>query len=466
MLPAPLLQQPIPVRELVPEPQAGLQVLHSLCEFALAHPDLEVLSASLAFLPLILDLIEAVILGGESEASELLAQFLLREVLDRRLPEPHALLLLRELGCILSLFHSFLEALLRLLLLLLGLRRRPPRRRRPPPAGAAVLVLVAFAPDVGNSPLLFLLEGQLLHFGLVLLRRLAHDHQRRPPEVRRVEVVEELPAGPRQEVVPDLHDHVVALQHGRHGHDHLADGVVVELADAELHDGLVVAVPGGASLPEEAALEAPVEDRPAAELDVVGVPLQEVVQPIERALIRQTHREDDLATVTGRLWDGHHHILSCGLLQCQALEGQWRHDTRPEVHMQRHVLVVHRGVQDLPLEPLGDGHRLPDAGPVAEEAHGVGVGAARLQVEEHGHVLVAPETRGGLRALLVREEEALGVEAHAAVAPVAQDQGGARHGEADTHKLPRHRHPAAASVVAALHGCQGLNDLHLVVVSA
>mmetsp|Transcript_5146 Transcript_5146/g.12099 ORF Transcript_5146/g.12099 Transcript_5146/m.12099 type:complete len:220 (+) Transcript_5146:891-1550(+) len=97
VLPAPLLQQPCPLGELLPEPLAWLQVLDPLSQLPLADPNLQILLARFEGLPCTLDLVKALILGGQCETAEVLAELLLREILDQRLAEPEPLLLLRQL---------------------------------------------------------------------------------------------------------------------------------------------------------------------------------------------------------------------------------------------------------------------------------------------------------------------------------------------------------------------------------
>ena len=183
-------------------------------------------------------------------------------------------------------------------------------------AAGESLLFAAFRKEVkaefpyrwGLFPLLR--EDGLLDLCLVVRGRLAHDHEGHPAEVVVAEVRQGLLPLARQQVVPHLHDHIVPAEQRRHRADHLLDVVVVELADAEVHGGPVVAASLVASnLAGEPALEAPPEDAPAAKLGVSRVLLQEAVQPVEGALVGQPHGVERLALPAALRRPRHHGVL-------------------------------------------------------------------------------------------------------------------------------------------------------------
>mmetsp|Transcript_149186 Transcript_149186/g.415808 ORF Transcript_149186/g.415808 Transcript_149186/m.415808 type:complete len:343 (+) Transcript_149186:901-1929(+) len=236
---APLLQQLRPSLQALAEPRPGLQVLYTLRQLALADPAAEVLVASWGRLPDEADVVEALILVRQREAREGVRELLRGQVLDQGLAEPERLLLLRELhgrwrrlggvrgvAVVLGSVRRAAAAVLLLLLcltvvgLLLGFlpvlhlaagilgSRLPadPRRRGRRLPGQDRRLTLCLVPLV--------LERQPPHARLVLLRGLAHDHQRNPPELCLIEACKHPPAFGCHQVVPHLHDDTVALQHG------------------------------------------------------------------------------------------------------------------------------------------------------------------------------------------------------------------------------------------------------------
>mmetsp|Transcript_147064 Transcript_147064/g.472270 ORF Transcript_147064/g.472270 Transcript_147064/m.472270 type:complete len:232 (-) Transcript_147064:955-1650(-) len=214
--------------------------------------------------------------------------------------------------------------------------------------------------------------------------------------------------------------------------------ILVNVANAEVHVGLVVATRPGIAAPVQTALDAPLEKRPVAQLGVLGVLLQEAVEPLKGALVRQADREQHLGLASrvcrrGSKFD----IIDRSILKHPAHERHFRPGAGTEIHLQRHILVVDRGVQHLPTHALGQRLRPAQPLPVAEHAHGVHVRAGGVQVQQHSvHGAVMRET--GCQAVpgpLARfHKVTLGVKADALCA-VAQHHRGALRREAEADVL-------------------------------
>mmetsp|Transcript_121530 Transcript_121530/g.343820 ORF Transcript_121530/g.343820 Transcript_121530/m.343820 type:complete len:284 (+) Transcript_121530:1461-2312(+) len=242
---------------------------------------------------------------------------------------------------------------------------------------------------------------------------------------------------------------------------------VVECRQTEVEVGLVVGPRARPALSlRQPALRGPIDDLAVAELDVLRVLLQEVVKPIERALVRDAHRKHDLVLpVHGggrlKLLDVRHRRA----LGHAALERQRPHGCRSEVDLQRHVPEADVREEGLALERLRKRLRLRSALAVHEEADSVAVRALGVQIHEYrGNGLAAEALASVGRALPLGEVPALRIEVHAAVT-VAEEERGPRGRETCPHDLPG-RGPALPIRMVApavgLAGQHGLDDLNLV----
>mmetsp|Transcript_39240 Transcript_39240/g.91007 ORF Transcript_39240/g.91007 Transcript_39240/m.91007 type:complete len:398 (+) Transcript_39240:1040-2233(+) len=378
---------------------------------------MEMLLARIHRLPQELDSIEAFVGLGDAELGEMQRHVLGGEVGDLLLSEALTLLLLRQRdllnghvchlrGCFLFAlllfgFGGFLGGLLCSLLtssfLVLGLLGSLLPRLFGELGLLLALLLELLAREL-RLPLLDLsqrfrllaVKDLLLDPRLVLGGRLPHHDLRGLLEVRARE--------PRQSSFPvlgdkvalDLHDNKVPLQHRRHCRYCPADTHVVHEGQAKAHVRLVVAgAPGVALGPLDPALARPLKDRTVADLCVVLVRLQELVEPIECAFIWQTDRKEHF--VLASCWHGRwldFHVFLGRSIDAAASEGQGLQQVGAKVHLQRHVPVAQRWVQHLALECFRQRLRLADAHAIDEEADGVGVGALGREVEQHCDFLV------------------------------------------------------------------------------
>mmetsp|Transcript_111533 Transcript_111533/g.322391 ORF Transcript_111533/g.322391 Transcript_111533/m.322391 type:complete len:381 (+) Transcript_111533:960-2102(+) len=228
---------------------------------------------------------------------------------------------------------------------------------------------------------------------------------------------------------------------------------VVHLRQAELELWLVVARPlVEVTLPIlHAALHGPLEERAIADLGELPVLGQELVQPLEGALIGQA--------------DGYHNlvlavlgccrclldltVVSSCLLEGQALEGQGSQRARTEADLHSHISVGHRREQGLATQALGQRLRLRHALAITKQADCAGVRAGGIEVQQHGHDLTPHDGLRDLLPLATAREEALAVEAHAAL-PIAQQDRGLLRREAHAHQTRWVRAPSVATLRKAL----------------
>mmetsp|Transcript_90706 Transcript_90706/g.290761 ORF Transcript_90706/g.290761 Transcript_90706/m.290761 type:complete len:469 (+) Transcript_90706:1097-2503(+) len=365
------------------------------------------------------------------------------------------LFLLLRLHLLLSLGQLLGALLLEFVFFLLGLLRL---------LGNHLLSLLLHLLDLEGP-----VRGLLLGFQRVLRRLLlevrsglADDNQGGLLEPGHLELAQELLPRVLHQVAPDLHDDVVPGLKGGDGEQRLADAAVVELLHLEVALRLVVAgLVFIAPVLPNAALLGPVHDHAVAELGVRRVLLQEHVQPREGALVGQADREGDivLAIRRGRIRRDLDVGLG-GILHHVARERQRSERGRAEVHVHGRILEADVREQGLALQTLGQGLRLRDSLAILEKAHGVGVLALLVEVQQYCHNIVTAEPQAAHRALLVVEDGPIGVEADA-VGGGTEDQGGASCREADPDDI--FAHPVV--VVVALHDGVGhmheLQNLHL-----
>mmetsp|Transcript_50888 Transcript_50888/g.152182 ORF Transcript_50888/g.152182 Transcript_50888/m.152182 type:complete len:233 (-) Transcript_50888:55-753(-) len=107
--------------------------------------------------------------------------------------------------------------------------------------------------------------------------------------------------------------------------------------------------------------------------------------------------------------------------------------------------------------------RLRHAYAIPEQADGVCIWAARVEVQEHGYCLIVAELLCDLSPALLVGKVALGVEAHV-VGPVRQEEGRSRRGDTHADELARLR--SAVATPLGLYRVQALDDLHLEHVAA
>mmetsp|Transcript_52241 Transcript_52241/g.113220 ORF Transcript_52241/g.113220 Transcript_52241/m.113220 type:complete len:379 (-) Transcript_52241:485-1621(-) len=291
---------------------------------------------------------------------------------------------------------------------------------------------------------LLLRQHQVLHHSLILSVGLANDYLCDLPEHRgAVASQKHLPVR-RNEVHLELWHDVVALQHRGEAVEDSSHAAIIQRGDVEAGLGLVVAVPGTASLAAgDAALHSPLHDLPVGELGVLRVLLDEAVNPVEEPSFGQADGEDHVALARRRLQCGELQISSGCRLEHPALEGERHRWLRAQVDTQRDVLVRQGGIQSAALESLRDCLRL--AGPLAifEEAHGEGVLARGVKVQEN-RICPTVELRGALGLLPAMAEVAIRVEADA-VDGVSEEERGASLGKAEAHHI--FCRPAVVSMV-------------------
>mmetsp|Transcript_122387 Transcript_122387/g.351667 ORF Transcript_122387/g.351667 Transcript_122387/m.351667 type:complete len:425 (+) Transcript_122387:712-1986(+) len=411
----------------------GRRILHPGGQLLREHPCLEVLGALGLLVPLVPDVVEALFLRRQAEAGEGDAEDRGSEVAVSLLPEPLLPLVLREfdlrrllvlgrrlLRLLLLLLRSVVLRLFRLVgalvrpLLSVRLPRRllmlpplPLRRALHPPLLALELAL-----PLGEDPPLRLLELLPLELGvrgrLLLLQQLrvgpvlerpvglAHDDARDAPEVRQVERRQGGLALLLEEVAADLHNHQGPRSRGGDGLQQRAGRQVVDGRDAEAHLRPVIGEAGGDGVvrprPPDRARLGPLEDLAVAQLRELRVLIEELVQPIEGPLVRDADREAHLALAV--LWLRSRcnlNVIEARVLDQPASEGHLRHRRGPEVHVQGQVPPSDRREERLALQRIGQFLRLADALAVTEQAHGVGVGAGGVQVDEHGQHLLSGE---------------------------------------------------------------------------
>mmetsp|Transcript_23347 Transcript_23347/g.67585 ORF Transcript_23347/g.67585 Transcript_23347/m.67585 type:complete len:329 (-) Transcript_23347:225-1211(-) len=212
------------------------------------------------------------------------------------------------------------------------------------------LGLLALGAELDVGCLLLCRQGELDAKLFELRRRVTHDDTSDPLETRLVPLGEAGHALFLDQIGLDLHgDQVPALQRSDR-RDDLHDRAVVQALDPESQIGLVPGCHRGlAAGAGQAALLGPVHERPVTELHIVRMRFQEHVQPIEGALIRQAHGEQDLVLAILRLSRRRQHvrILDRCILDHPALEGQGPEQRRAKVAMQRQVPEGHCRVQSL-----------------------------------------------------------------------------------------------------------------------
>mmetsp|Transcript_44860 Transcript_44860/g.95597 ORF Transcript_44860/g.95597 Transcript_44860/m.95597 type:complete len:300 (-) Transcript_44860:252-1151(-) len=264
----------------------------------------------------------------------------------------------------------------------------------------------------------------------------AHDNVRDPLEFRWAESLQVVLARSRHKVLLNFHDDVVAGHRRRDcgkSFDHTA---VVKTLEAEVIVRLVI---GALRIPPEAALRRPLLDFPVAEFYVLRIVLQEGIQPIKSALIREPHGKQDviLPTLGGR-GCGNLDVGLGGVLHTSASEWQGLQRLRPEVHLHRKVAEGDVRKQRLSLERLWQGLGFGHSRSVHEQTHRVCIGAHGVQVEENADNLVFEELLRDFSPLLVSEKVPPVVEGDTSVT-IAEDERGAGGGETHSDQLPRHR---------------------------
>mmetsp|Transcript_39748 Transcript_39748/g.101057 ORF Transcript_39748/g.101057 Transcript_39748/m.101057 type:complete len:487 (-) Transcript_39748:138-1598(-) len=336
LLAVPRLQDLLPVLPLCQEPVARLQVLDARGRLLVLDPLLQELLALRLLGPLEGHLVEALVLLRDRELDEGRVHAVWREVGDRALTERLFLLFVGELDGGRILIHSlvlllgfFRLLLLRLFLLLLflllhvllalcrgllllflnfqllldrllGLLLLLQRLSLLLLQLLLLLLQLLFLLRLGELDLelqigllLLLLERELLASLLEGRRRLAHHHLGPALQARGGPLRDELLALIRDDVGLHLHDNVVPLLQRGDGLKNPLDTVVIQGSDTKAELRLVVGALDPSGL-DDAALCGPLQDGAVRELRVTRVLLQEHVQPIEGALVRQAHREDDL----------------------------------------------------------------------------------------------------------------------------------------------------------------------------
>mmetsp|Transcript_30641 Transcript_30641/g.82973 ORF Transcript_30641/g.82973 Transcript_30641/m.82973 type:complete len:258 (+) Transcript_30641:1509-2282(+) len=254
---------------------------------------------------------------------------------------------------------------------------------------------------------------------LVVLAGLAHDDGRSLCELRTAEARQSLFSLLGEEVCPELGNDVVSLLSRGDRSQDPADAHVVEHREPKLHLHLVVRAAASLRLwLPDPTLGSPLSNLAVAKLCIARVLLDKVVNPIEEALLRHANREEHLAfPARGLRCLPDLHIRCCSIPQRAALEGELRQRHRSKVHLECHVLVGHGGKQHLPAQVLGQCLWLANPCAIPEEADGVCVGAARLEVEDHCHRLIIAKLLGDLSPPLLVGKVALGIKAHV-VGPV------------------------------------------------
>mmetsp|Transcript_68387 Transcript_68387/g.196152 ORF Transcript_68387/g.196152 Transcript_68387/m.196152 type:complete len:579 (+) Transcript_68387:929-2665(+) len=309
--------------------------------------------------------------------------------------------------------------------------------------------------------LLLVLQQLLLLLLFEVGRGLAHGHLCDLLEARGVEALEDLLAVRLNQVLLDLHDHVVPGHGRRNGVQRTADAEVIHASDPEVEVGFVVAaLPALLPGHPQAALARPLQDLAVAQLSVARVLRVPRVQGIEGALVREGDRQDDL--ILASLWLRllcNHDVGLCRTAKAAALEGQRPGGLGAECNLHRDVAEGHVWEKGLTVQTFGDGLRLRDALTIAEQAQSVHVGARRVQIQENTNDLVAGEFLRAAQLLLpARAEVAFGIEADVRILAVSEHQRGAGRGEADLEQLPRCGNSGAQSGIRRLCGVKRLDD--------
>mmetsp|Transcript_80420 Transcript_80420/g.209784 ORF Transcript_80420/g.209784 Transcript_80420/m.209784 type:complete len:546 (-) Transcript_80420:327-1964(-) len=302
---------------------------------------------------------------------------------------------------------------------------------------------------------LLLLEHGLVHLLNERLRGLADDHPGDLGELVGAELFQVRGPVLRAQVLLHLHEHVVAGHARGDGLDHAGGARVVEEGQPSVEVGLVVGTRPALALPHP-ALDGPLIHFAVAELGEGGVALQPAVEPVERALVRQAHGEDDGGLARGG--SGLHGVGLGRVLHHPACERQRRHRRLPEVHLHGDVAERDVGEERLALEVVRERHRFAHAHAGPEEAHGVGIRALGIQVDEHSNDHVTAELAQRLgRFGGACPEGAVRVESHAPIG-VAEEERRVCRGEAHAQELLGLLGPVLA---LALVGAQQLEHLHL-----
>mmetsp|Transcript_58845 Transcript_58845/g.167015 ORF Transcript_58845/g.167015 Transcript_58845/m.167015 type:complete len:605 (-) Transcript_58845:1235-3049(-) len=455
----PRRQDLLPVLGLLGKPVAGLQILDARRRLLGLDPILQVRPALRLLQPLECHAVEALILRGDRELGEGCVHRVVNEIFGAALEVDLCLLLWAQLDLrrlfihgrwlfLLFLLLLFLVVFGRLLLfdelLALGLCLLPlplvlqllPRlfRRLFLPLQhegalllelllllrslALLLLLVLFLFEVGiGNRLLFLQQdgmGVLLDSG----GGVSHHHVCRDFEACTGPPGEKLSALGFQQICPDLHDDIVPRLDGRNGHQRLPNAAVIHGRDPKAVLRLVVASPRHVALgPDEAAELGPAQDGPVAELSVVGVLLEEHVQPVEGALVGQEDGEEHFwlgARGRRRL---HQDVRSRSCLQHAARERERLDLLGPEVVMDRNVLERHTREERFPNQVFRECLWHASALAVDEQADSQAIGTRGVEVEEDGDDVTRAELLGDrFLLLLANPQGALRVEAYRLVA--------------------------------------------------
>mmetsp|Transcript_114481 Transcript_114481/g.363852 ORF Transcript_114481/g.363852 Transcript_114481/m.363852 type:complete len:698 (-) Transcript_114481:574-2667(-) len=284
------------------------------------------------------------------------------------LPLPHVLQLFPSLlrRLLLPLQHEG-SLLLELLLLLRSLE--------------LLLLLVLFLLEVRVGNRLLLLQqdgmGSLLDAG----GGVSHHHVCRDFEACTGPPGEKLSALGFQQICPDLHDDIVPRLDGRNGHQRFPNAAVIHGRDPKAVLRLVVASPRHVALgPDEAAELGPAQDGPVAELSVVGVLLEEHVQPVEGALVGQEDGEEHFGLGARGRRRLHHNVRSRSCLQHAARERERLDLLGAEVVMDQNVLERHAREKRFPNQVLRERLWLASAFAVDEQADGQAIGTRGVEV--------------------------------------------------------------------------------------
>mmetsp|Transcript_102407 Transcript_102407/g.289276 ORF Transcript_102407/g.289276 Transcript_102407/m.289276 type:complete len:611 (+) Transcript_102407:572-2404(+) len=423
----------LPLLPLVRKPRGRLDVLDTHRRLPLQHPLLEAVRTLLSVTAGELDRIEALVLPWEREGIHLGARDRVRQVQDiGRRREPIPLLLFRE-------FRDGRRLILDVFWLRLGPRRGV--------VGLALQVLEGLPFQVVR----FSLRPQLVNDALLLAEShlakplpelsvwLPHQHHCDLAEVWETETAQGFHALFLCEVPPHFHHNEVPPLQPQQLVQDAFHAAIVQLSDSGVDVRPVVRGDHGAGSlgPPEPTTRGPFAQRAAAELAVLGVPLQKIIHPMEAALVRHADREYDVELLVARallLLLQNLDVLPGGVSQHAAGEGQ-RREPPPlvEVHVERHILEGHCGKQRFASECLRQRLRLGGARTILEQRNRVHVGAPLLQVQDYSDDVVDGKFLRHGRSLAIEEHAPLRVEAYA-VLRFAQNG----HAIAEAEAYPQH----------------------------
>mmetsp|Transcript_69278 Transcript_69278/g.195557 ORF Transcript_69278/g.195557 Transcript_69278/m.195557 type:complete len:598 (-) Transcript_69278:41-1834(-) len=254
-------------------------------------------------------------------------------------------------------------------------------------------------------------------------------------EAGRREALQDFLAVGLAQVLPHLHNDVVAWHQASHRINNSPDAVVVHTRHAVVERRLVDGAPPALAT-EHARARCPLDDLAVRELHILRVLLQEGVQPLEGALVGEADRQNDL-------------VLPVLALRCLRLDGvgvgcSAQHAAREGKRLdglgapvRQHLDVAESEVREkrLSLETLGQGLRLTSADTVDEQTDGVIVLALGVQVQQNADGLVPEELPADGLPRLAHAKAAVRVEEDLLLA-VAEHERRARRGEADAHRGP------------------------------